>query len=280
MAEFKKMLLVPAELTARAARPSPVVGTSGVVADLDSAMTEILNGKNMNPGQKWRQYSAALEKYLHFLQENNKPVSVTLSDGASPQATHTPAPIENDVLKADLDRTVPQSFRAKAHAIYTALAAPEAQRVLSWDKTTGELTVEQNKIPGSSIIAIINDLARRRKTFNPTGWQQVADALPKINLPAGLIGNRKYASASHDQAGGGAGRLKSTQNYGCDHAPPTARSGHRATRGGSATRRGAQKKKKGVRATARRAKGGNKTTRRGRRPPRPASVPFQKWQKW
>ena len=67
----------------------------------------------------------------------------------------------------------------------------------------GELLHEGVAIPGSNITDLFHDLVRRRKTFEPVDWQQVASQLRGSNIPMELVGNvarRQYIQMRNNTA--------------------------------------------------------------------------------
>ena len=63
----------------------------------------------------------------------------------------------------------------------------------------GELLHEGVAIPGSNITDLVHDLVRKRKTFDPIGWRQLASQLRGSNIPMELVGN--VARRQHIQKG-------------------------------------------------------------------------------
>ena len=62
------------------------------------------------------------------------------------------------------------------------------KKMVDWNDR-GELLHEGVAIPGSNITDLVHDLVRRRKTFEPVGWQQLAGQLRGSNIPMELVGN-------------------------------------------------------------------------------------------
>ena len=53
----------------------------------------------------------------------------------------------------------------------------------------GELIYKGEATKGSSVVDLVNDALRKRKSFNPEGWETFGDALREENVPQYLIGN-------------------------------------------------------------------------------------------
>ena len=72
------------------------------------------------------------------------------------------------------------------------------KKMVGWNDR-GELLHEGTAIPGSNITDLVHDLARRRKTFEPIGRQQLASQLRSSSIPMELVGN--VARRQHIQRG-------------------------------------------------------------------------------
>ena len=54
----------------------------------------------------------------------------------------------------------------------------------------GNLTIKGQEVPNTNIIDLVRDVLQKRKTFEPRGWQQFANAIHETNFPQDLlIGN-------------------------------------------------------------------------------------------
>ena len=72
------------------------------------------------------------------------------------------------------------------------------KKMVDWNDR-GELIHEGVAIPGSNITDLVHDLVRKRKTFEPVGWQQLTSQLRGSNIPMELVGNA--ARRQHIQRG-------------------------------------------------------------------------------
>ena len=80
---------------------------------------------------------------------------------------------------------IPPYIRQRATTLLNRLKTrPE---VITWDKT-GQVKIEGETIPNSSISDLVSDAMRSRKNFNPTGAKQ---ALSKLNVPKDLVRNQE-----------------------------------------------------------------------------------------
>jgi hypothetical protein len=54
-------------------------------------------------------------------------------------------------------------------------------------------------VRGSNVVDLVNDVLRKRKYFNPQGWETFGEALREANVPQDLIGHEdrwKYTKFS------------------------------------------------------------------------------------
>ena len=99
---------------------------------------------------------------------------------------------ENDSA-GEIVATMPKSLHIKARVLTARL-----KKMVNWNDR-GELLHDGVAIPGSNITDLVHDLVRRRKTFDPIGWRQLASQLRSSNIPMELMGNA--ARREHIQKG-------------------------------------------------------------------------------
>ena len=219
------MILVPAELSERLQpQQSKVIGSRGVSRTLDGEMSDILSDKKLSDESKWRKYSAALNRYMHFVNENRKPLELPIISSSSIQRVEGEQEKEEhshnavDSIRNTLLAVIPKKFINSATIIYDQLSLPHARSIISWDEN-GLVSVSGTPLAGSNIIDLVSDLTRFRKSFNPEGWQTFATALAELHLPADLIGNKKYETIIRGQSGAGSTPPRSAPHR---PAPPRA----------------------------------------------------------
>ena len=221
------MILVPAELSERLQpQQSKVIGSRGVSRTLDGEMSDILSDKKLSDESKWRKYSAALNRYMHFVNENRKPLELPIISSSihrveEEQEKEEHSPNAVDSIRNTLLAVIPKKFINSATIIYDQLSLPHARSIISWDEN-GLVSVSGTPLAGSNIIDLVSDLTRFRKSFNPEGWQTFATALAELHLPADLIGNKKYETIIRGQSGAG-----STPPWSAPHRPAPPRTAPR-----------------------------------------------------
>ena len=181
MTHVRKMALVDPRLleTLRAPTQPPVDVT---LRDLDAEMTSILDRADVNASEKVRLYNQTLLRYNDMSKIlANKPTRVVMVNDEK-VANEVNKEQENDTA-SEIVSTLPKSLQMKARVLTTRL-----KKMVDWN-ARGELLHEGRAIPGSNITDLVHDLVRRRKTFEPIGWQQLASQLHGSNIPMELVGN-------------------------------------------------------------------------------------------
>lgn len=59
---------------------------------------------------------------------------------------------------------------------------------LKWSDQ-GETEFQGQRVRNSNLVDLVNDVLRKRKNFEPTGWKTFATALRRMNTPQDLIGH-------------------------------------------------------------------------------------------
>ena len=191
MTNVRKMALVDPRLLETLRNPmQPPVDTT--LRDLDADMTSILDRTDMEVSDKVRLYNQALLRYNGMTKTRaNKPTRVIVVpeqkvvNGEAGEAGHDSA--------GEIVATMPKSLRTKALMLTARL-----KKMVDWNDR-GELLHEGVAIPGSNITDLVHDLVRKRKTFEPVGWQQLTSQLRGSNIPMELAGNA--ARRQHIQTG-------------------------------------------------------------------------------
>ncbi|KAK6178086.1 hypothetical protein SNE40_012917 [Patella caerulea] len=203
----KKMALVPESLLENLQTPKPQIlqpPSVRKVSELDVEIRRILEDPEMDDSEKVEKYGQRLREFIFHKNRAIEPPTVYVKqqglsaglttkqsvinnkdpNGEVPQAEPSRV-IEDPPLKADILATVPKSMKTKADLLIEKLYQTPN---VTWD-SKGAVTIEGQPIPGSNIMDLVNDLLRKRKYFNPIGWQVLGRALSNNNLPQDLIGN-------------------------------------------------------------------------------------------
>ena len=188
---MRKMALVGPRLleTLRTPKQSP---SDPTLRDLDAEMTSILDRPDIDESEKVRLYNQTLLRYNDMTKTHaKKPTRVVVVNDEKVGNEETNDE-ENDTL-SEIVATMPKSLLLKARMLTARL-----KKMVDWNDR-GELLHEGVAIPGSNITDLVHDLVRRRKTFEPVGWQQLAGQLRGSNIPMELVGN--VARRQHIQKG-------------------------------------------------------------------------------
>ena len=173
MAHVRKMALVDPRLLDKlhTTTKRPVDMT---LRDLDAEMTNILDKTDIDVSEKVRLYNQALLRYNDMTKLSAaKPTPVVVVNEKKPDPP--------DVM-ADVVTTLPKGLQEKGRQLVSRL------KTIKWSDR-GELLHEGVVVPGSNMVDLVHDLLRKRKTFDPVGWQQFASQMSTTNIPMELVGN-------------------------------------------------------------------------------------------
>lgn len=156
------------------------------VSRLDNELTKILNS-NKNDIEKWREYREVFRRFLFFNNDDDKKQTKFLVKDIVDENVDdfSSYPIEN-ILKS-----VPQMYRKKAQALINHIKAADTDKRLTWDKS-GCIILDNNKIPNTNIVDLINDAIRHRKSHIAIGQKKFARFLQNINAPRDFVGNQNF----------------------------------------------------------------------------------------
>ena len=83
--------------------------------------------------------------------------------------------------------SVPPRMKRKAQLLINHVKnSPQLQ----WTKK-GQLMYRGQVLENTNIADLVNDMLRKRKHFEPQGWQTFAQALKETNVPQDLIGHQE-----------------------------------------------------------------------------------------
>jgi hypothetical protein len=66
----------------------------------------------------------------------------------------------------------------------------KTNRDITWNEK-GELKYKDKTVQGSNVVDLVNDVLRKRKYFNPQGWEIFGEAVRQANVPQNLIGHTR-----------------------------------------------------------------------------------------
>lgn len=166
------------------------------LSKLDGELYEILH-RNISDDEKAKLYSNSLSRYLNI----NKPDIITKFNAVDTNVDTVPetdsAQLSTDIETLVLD-SVPQKWKLRASRLLKHI---KNNPQVGWSEK-GELILQNNTIPNTHVIDLVNDLMRKRTSARtPNGWKQLADVLKDHNVPHELIGNMdrwNYINQSSD----------------------------------------------------------------------------------
>ena len=207
MSSIKKMILVdpsqweaPAGLTNILHQPTPQPPLPDPLANslssLDQTMQAILQNRAVGDDYvKAQIYSQALKRYLRRAEQfRERPRGkMTLNENESAAK----AKPERDVshIKSLLEATLPESLIRGGTLLADNM---DTLPGVSWDDKL-QLIVDGKTVQNSNILALLSDLARKKKTSKPPkGMDELLGVLKERNFPRLLIPNEARRSALDD----------------------------------------------------------------------------------
>ena len=163
--------------------PKPPVEQRVKVMDtLDKKMESILEREDLSTDERLNLYDQSFTRYLN-VHDDYRPRPVVSKVSTSPSAvieTETKDAIEEEILES-----VPKTMKTKAELLVRKM---KADPNIAWSEK-GELKYKGETVRGSNVVDLVNDVLRKRKYFNPQGWETFGEALREANIPQDLIGH-------------------------------------------------------------------------------------------
>ena len=162
-------------------RPKPPVEPRVKAMDtLDTQMHDILQREDLPTDERLKLYDQSLYRYLN-VHNDYRPKPQPTTSVPPPSVVDT---VEDSLEKEILD-SVPKALKGKAELLLKKMkSSPD----ISWNEK-GELRHKGEIVKGSNVVDLVNDVLRKRKYFNPEGWETFGDALREANVPQDLIGH-------------------------------------------------------------------------------------------
>ena len=143
---------------------------------LDREMIDVLQREDLSSEEKANQYDQLLQRYRKYDDKyhNRPPKRVQIVKQISEKEDEVQG-IEGDVsAKASTDeveqeilQSVPKSMEDRAKLIIQRI---NADNNMQWNDS-GEFIYKGEKYKGTNMVDLVNDILRKRKRFNPVGWQ-------------------------------------------------------------------------------------------------------------
>jgi hypothetical protein len=156
-------------------RPKPPVEQRVQVMDtLNKKMQTILDREDLSADERLKLYDQSFTRYLNVYDDYRpRPVAVA------------PEPVKQDLVDDEILENVPKTMKAKVqHLLNKMKSSPD----ISWNEKR-ELKYKGETGPGSNVVDLVNDVLRKRKYFNPQGWETFGEALREANVSQDLIGH-------------------------------------------------------------------------------------------
>ena len=156
------------------------------MSSLDGDMQGILSRHDVAPDEKVKLYNQVLQRYINYHDQRQTaaqaPVQVSLTSQDTSSSPEVADSIERETLES-----VPPRMKKKAQLLINRI---KAHPQMKWSDR-GELVYKDEVMPNTNVADLVNDVLRRRKHFEPHGWQTFAHALKEMNVPQDLIGHQE-----------------------------------------------------------------------------------------
>lgn len=159
---------------------------------LEDELHAILNNSDLNIHEKVLRYQYALQKLMTEFDHYKKGLTIETKtedeeEAAAKHIQHA-TPTEDKHFEM-LKNLLPRTLQTGGLSIYKAFKLYPS---VKWDSITGEVSVEDATIPGSNIVDIVADLARRWKRNAPIGWYEIRSNIKrKPGFPKSVIVNHE-----------------------------------------------------------------------------------------
>jgi len=164
------------------------------MSSLDGDMQDILARHDVPQDEKVKLYNQILQRYVTYHDQRQTaaraPVRVTMVDEGLPsddQKSTDTSPMPADAIEREMLESVPPRMKKKAQLLINRI---KAHPQLAWTDR-GELVYKDQVVTNTNVADLVNDVLRRRKHFEPRGWQTFAQALKETNVPQDLIGHQE-----------------------------------------------------------------------------------------
>ena len=154
------------------------------LCELDQAMQQILDRKDVSQEEKLKLYHQILQKYLLY-KDKVQPMTVKVIGEPSLPEPQTMAPTLADEtqesMEAEIIQSAPKNLRHKASLLLRRL---KQDGNIAWN-TKGELIYKGDVVPNTHIHDLVQDVLRKRKTphWSPLVGKLLPEPLGKAISP-------------------------------------------------------------------------------------------------
>jgi hypothetical protein len=152
---------------------------------LDKRMQSILERGDLSTDECLKLYDQSFTRYLNVHDDYRlRPVVSRVS-------TSPPAVIEtetNDAIEEEILENLPKTMKTKAELLVWKMKADTS---IAWSEK-GELKYKGETVRGSNVADLVRDVLRKRKYFNPQGWETFREALREANVPEDWNGHEDH----------------------------------------------------------------------------------------
>ncbi|CAH0731031.1 unnamed protein product, partial [Brenthis ino] len=138
-------------------------------------------------------YLQTLQRYLHFTEEDRQPHRLPIYSNTSNEDSNESKIVfknkDSDLRRiVDAEALLEENGFIKSQLLLNLVGTNKSK--IHWDNED-TVIIDNEKIPGSNIVDLINDSLSPLKRSDPIGWDRFAKALKDIKVPLTYIGNPK-----------------------------------------------------------------------------------------
>ena len=184
MEHAKKFILVSADSLARMGSTPNIQQEHA--ASLRQEMDRLLQHRDLPEDRKMAAYNQHQYDYFTQRESMNRPLKISIHDREEEDAEELSRTLKKPrkILTSAVDY-FQKAYQENANGLGRFLM--ESVPNVHWNES-GEVIVDNKLIYGSSLLALMDDVIRRRATKQPTGYREFSSALIQANLPENLIG--------------------------------------------------------------------------------------------
>lgn len=195
MDHTRKMVLLPEDnykyLASQSLQLEPLRTTQTRGTNLtrkDDEMHEVLES-NLSADEKWKRYEQLLNRYLFF----KNPLKRKL-DSSGDENNTTAKEDSRGIPIEKIIATLPKNSKKTGENLLDFITSADGKHKITWNEK-GIVKVDKKEIHGSNIIDLVNDIARKRRTFTAVGRNTFVNILNELGVPREFIGNTDLVKA-------------------------------------------------------------------------------------
>ena len=187
MEHVKKMVLIPQELlsTIQAKQAEQLAPVDKAIVEINKDMDGLLEEEDLSEHDKAKLYNDKLRRYKVYANKKDVPVTVkVVNENDTVKINDASNTGLADNMTTKIIGSVPKSYNKRVVRLLEKLKKSN----MKWNDQ-GELLIDNEAVPGTDIVDLVNDTVRKRKGFMPHAWETFARGLARVNISREVVGN-------------------------------------------------------------------------------------------